>query len=68
MWTDSLDCTCADSFSLCPLHHERVKRITIQDVLDGCTCRLVELFGESVVFICVTCPVHGAPAYREGRS
>lgn len=60
------DCTCHDPTTLCAVHYLGPERVTVDDVLHGCACAVVDLEdGTACVNVCVTCPVHGAPAFRE---
>ena len=43
---------------------EYPKQITVEDILNGCTCAVIELAGENTVIRCVTCPIHGDPEFR----
>ncbi len=42
-----------------------LEKITIEDVLDGCQCAVIELLGEPTVIRCVTCPLHGDSEFRK---
>lgn len=63
-------CSCSDRTTICLVHAPRPVRITISDVLAGCQCSVIaaDPVGgwpeHDLVTVCVTCPVHGAPAFR----
>lgn len=60
-------CRCDDETSLCPLHTRPPDAITVEDIMAGCDCHLMDLLGDGfvTVVVSVTCPVHGAKAFRK---